>query len=797
MSIRLYIAEKPSMARDLAQVLGAKRKVGIRWEGDGVWVASCIGHLVGIAPPAQHDPQWKSWHPRSLPILPEPIKWVENTKTKAHFKALRALIRDRKVSHVINACDAGREGELIFRTVYRQAEGRAPVSRFWVSSLTPSAIRAGLKNLQPGVDFDPLSAAAYCRAEADWLVGMNATRALTARASDLLSVGRVQTPTLAMIVDRHREIQDFKPEDYWLVEAQIDTREGAEWRARWLRSTQSSPSAERVASRGEAAQEGRRTRGRIDHLPLAEEICARTRGQFGVISRADHRQERTPPPQLYHLTALQQEGNRRYGYTADEVLGYAQSLYEKHKVLSYPRTDSRYLTPDIIPQLPKILKALPSPLDQPAQEILSRGLPSLGGRYVNAKKVGDHHGIIPTSKAPELSRLSVGERRIYELVGRALLAALSPAAIDAIMELEAEIAGGLWHARGRAVVDVGWRAVAPPPLKKSTDMILPYVAVGTAVRVREVDLLAKQTQPPKPFTEATLLGAMERAGSKIEEAELKRVMRGSGLGTPATRASILETLLRRAYLRRSSKTLEPTSSGILLIDAITADALRSPTLTAEWEHSLQQIAEGRLDPERFRQQVRAWVSDLTQALLDGPRIQLASPPSTRKKTKRAPKVSQGSWRSQSALEGSKKSTAAGASSTSSRARLPARLEEVTCPLCKRGEMIRGRRGWGCKRWREGCELVLWFVYDGVEIPEEEALRILHRGQSRLFHERDGQKWRLCLELKAPQRLRWEERGTTSKKSSGRKRSQGSPRGSSRSKKGEGSKPNASRWASKS
>ena len=793
-SITLYIAEKPSMARDIAKVLGARNRDGIKWVGEGVWVSWCIGHLVEIAAPDVHDAKWKSWRPEVLPVLPSSLKWIPKKKTGSHLKQLRGLIRDPRVSRVVNACDAGREGELIFRSVYAQARGAKPVWRFWVSSLTTEAIRKGLNQLRPSADFDPLGAAAYCRAEADWLVGMNATRALTARADGLLSLGRVQTPTLAMVVKRQAEIDDFQPEDYWIIEAELEARNGERWRAHWSRTIPpgEDPSLEKPSAHA----------GKFKRLEDAEEVLRRCRNQVGEVIRAEGKTQRVPPPQLFHLTALQQEANRRFGLTAEQTLKVAQALYEKHKALSYPRTDSRYLTPDVARSLPRILGSLQDPWEAHAQSIISAEVPKLGKRYINAQRVTDHHAIIPTDARVNLTRFDRDERRIYELVVRSLLAALSPPAVDQHMALEVLIAGELWSAQGRAEVSRGWREVASPPLRPPKERTLPYVPVGTPTRIQEAQVDQRQTQPPKPFTDATLLGAMEHAGRQIEESELRAVMRESGLGTPATRANIINTLLHRGYLSRQKKTLIPTEAGKVLIGAVNEPALLVPELTAQWERRLQSIASGDEDPQRFHQEVRSWVDELVGRLLQGSRVHVPDHDKRGRKGKRAKSKraqpnregahstsskstsaqratevpsrrwgqssggaqarqgesssSSSSWRAHAR---SSRSTARGKSTSKksqNQRQSSADLETITgqrCPRCREGAMIRGQRGWGCSRWRQGCAFVLWFEHDGVAIPEPEAARLCVRGKTRLFHQHEGIKYRLLLS--ADQALAWE------------------------------------------
>ena len=752
-SITLYIAEKPSMARDIARVLGAKKRDGIKIVGPNVWVSWCIGHLVEIAQPAQHDPRWKSWQLKQLPILPDALKWVPKQKTKAHFKQLATLIKSRQVTRIVNACDAGREGELIFRAVYQTAGGRKPVSRFWVSSLTTEAIKLGLKQLKPSQDFDPLGSAAYCRAEADWLVGMNATRALTSRATGLLSLGRVQTPTLNMIVRRQHEIDSFVPTKYWILEAQIESQTGAQWLARWSRQTNHNQAQEDDDIKPDQPM----SKAYWFNSPQeAQKIIDKIKGQIGVVSRAEGKEKSIPPPLLFHLTALQQVCNRRFGFTADRTLEIAQSLYETHKIISYPRTDSRYLTPDVAKEIPKILKALSPPWQALTHTLSTR---KLGRRYINAQKVTDHHAIIPTHRSCDPQRLSRAEHQVFDLIVRSLLSALSPAAIDQQAILEVLIAEERFVAKGRVELKAGWRAVAPPSKQPKQNSQLPYVPLGTPARAFDTMILDKQTQPPKLYNDASLLGAMEHAGKKLEDESLRAVMKSGGLGTPATRANIIDTLIRRCYIKRLHKSLHPTEAGKLLVSSVNDLALLEPQMTAEWEKRLQDIAEGNASPNLFIQEIRSWVSQLVSQLPQGPKIMV---PESGKNKKQKAHRSKGKGSTYSASSSASSSTSKWASNRSSRTNndqssqrssKPTKkvfngdLDEIIgkrCPMCKVGEMIQGQRGWGCQRWREGCQFVIWFELDQVIIPKEEAARLCVRRKSRLFHEVDGKKYRLEL-----------------------------------------------------
>ena len=753
--IRLYIAEKPSVGRDLAKVLGANRRVGDHLEGQGVWVAWCIGHLVSVAPPDAHDPRWKRWHNDLLPMLPETLKLQPIRKTSKHFRGLAKLLNDRRVGQVVNACDAGREGELIFRYVYQLARCTKPTLRFWVASLTPQAIRTGLSNLRPGRDYDPLADAARCRAEADWLVGMNGTRGLTGLGGTLLSVGRVQTPTLAIVTEREREIEAFVPTTYWEVTAKLRAENGG-WKARWIGCV------------GAAPPKGSSPQGRLPTAQAAEKVAVAIRGSDGVVSAAEHQRQSTPPPRLHHLTSLQQAANRRFGMTAKRTLQTAQALYEKHKLLTYPRTDSRYLTRDVAAGMGRVVAGVAvGPYAPFCAEIQRDGLPRLSRRFVDNAKVGDHHAIIPTGKAPNLNRLSADEQRVFDLVVRQLLGAHYPPAVYAKTRLEAQVAGHRLEARGRVRIEPGWELVNPPaspkkPNRTEAVVELPPVAVEDAVRAETASVERKETRPPKRYTEASLLGAMENAGRRLDEAELRAAMREGGLGTPATRAATIETLLQRQYLQRRGRHLVPAPAGRALLSALPVEALKNPRLTGEWEARLQKIADGQAQADAFRQDIRDFVCDVVKALKAAPEVAIPGPKrfkgragkrgaqrrgSTRKADRAGPRWAKAATRAMPAAQ--PKGQAARARRGSDKPR---------CPKCRQGDVIRGNRGWGCTRWRQGCRFVVTFQQNGVTVPDDEADRLFRRGQTRLFTRRpsDGRKVRLVLDLDADGNVIWQE-----------------------------------------
>ncbi len=634
-SVLAVVAEKPAVARDIARALGATQR-GEGWiRGNGYVVTWAIGHLVGLAQPHEMKPEWKRWSREQLPLLPREWPLVVSEGTRAQFEVVRQVLQAPEVSAVVCATDAGREGELIFRYIYEAAGCRKPVKRLWVSSLTESAIREGFRRLQQGQAYDALADAAKGRSRADWLVGMNLSRLYTLASGEKLSVGRVQTPTLAMVVERELAIRDFVPEDYLEVVATFSPREpesapGGRYQGTWFRAVE--PKAgPRTA---EAAREARR-------LPAdgveAAEVVARVKTGRATIESLDSETKRMAPPLLYDLTELQRHANRLYGFSAQRTLELAQALYEKHKLLSYPRTSSRHLSTAVAETLPEVVRAIRGPYEP----LLASGTGerSLGRRFVDDAKVTDHHAIIPTPTSPEGVRLSPDEQRLYELVCRRLLAAWHEdhvwsvtTVITAVISLGAEGGGprvDRFHSSGTQVVRAGWKVLdvggVKPPKERAgkgakedaegrepeeEGQELPSgLERGQPQRVEEVEAVKKRTRPPPRLTDATLLTAMETAGRALDEKELAEAMKETGLGTPATRASIIEVLLEREYLRRRGKSLEATEKGIRLIEVVHAD-VKTPAMTGQWEAWLQRIERGRGDLADFLRSIEAYVIEV-------------------------------------------------------------------------------------------------------------------------------------------------------------------------------------------
>ena len=620
------LAEKPSVARDIAAVLGAKRAQDGLLGGNGYVVTWAIGHLVGLAQPHEMDPTWKTWRADLLPMLPQKWPLIVHPDTRKHFARVKAILNDPSVERVVCATDAGREGELIFRYIYRAARCRKPVSRLWISSLTPEAIRRGFKKLEPGTAFDDLAAAAEARSRADWLVGMNLSRAYTLRFdAGVLSVGRVQTPTLAMIVDRELAIRAFVPQAYCEVEATFGNGPGPRsgrakgsgeprgeensyvgtWFDPKAKRGQDEPPAERLPGDGQQA----------------EAIRARCEGKIGEIKSVEGKDKSFPPPLLYDLSELQRHANRLFGLQAKTTLSVAQALYEKHKLITYPRTDSRHLSQDVATTLDQVVNAI-APAYAGAVAPGS-GTQPLSSRFVQDAKVTDHHAIIPTANPSQTKKLSRDEARIYDLICRRLLMAWhddhKTRVTTVITEVSSENAKDLFRSSGTMITQVGWKVLDPPSRKKAEGPMLPGLAAGQRRPVEAIEVLHKETKPPKRFNDATLLTAMETAGKTLDDRELEQAMRERGLGTPATRAAILETLLQRGYVERDGKALLATERGISLINTVD-ERVKSPSMTGTWEYALKRMeaGEGTLDAfmARIEKFVREVVGDVRIAPSD-------------------------------------------------------------------------------------------------------------------------------------------------------------------------------------
>ncbi len=616
------------MARDIAKVLGANTRGDGYLHGNGYVVTWAIGHLASLAQPHEIHPHWKFWRRETLPMLPESWPLVVYEKTKPQFEVVRKILLSPRVGSVICATDAGREGELIFRYIYEAAGCSKPISRLWISSLTPEAIRRGLDTIKPGADYEPLADAARGRSRADWLVGMNLSRAYTLTYGDQLSVGRVQTPTLAMVVERELAVRRFVPEDYMEVSATFrpsDRPQAESYKGTWVRDIADVQKSARLAADGVEAKQ----------------IAARARTGQAAIESVKAETQRMGPPALYDLTELQRHANRLFGFSAQHTLDVAQVLYERHKLISYPRTDSRYLTKDVAATLPRIVQTIWGPYKQ----LLAQGTGErpLGRRYVDDARVSDHHAIIPTVTSPERADLSADERKLYDLVCRRLLTCWHEDHVWSVTTVITAITNGAvvdrYYSSGKAVQQVGWKVLdfqtekqksrGKKPKAGSDDggedeqQALPAgLERGQAQDVLDAEAVRKKTRAPKRFTEATLLTAMETAGKTLDEKELSEAMKESGLGTPATRASIIEVLLKREYIVRNGKNLEATDKGIQLIEVVHPE-VKSPAMTGQWEAYLKRIQRGEAQLEPFMHGIEDYVRDVivkVGGVQAGPRV---------------------------------------------------------------------------------------------------------------------------------------------------------------------------------
>ncbi len=699
--MRLIVAEKPSVGRDLASALGRYRKGKGAFTGDGWTVTWALGHLAELAPPEAYGEEYKKWRLETLPILPERFKVKVNQKTREQFAVVRNLLREPSVTEVVNACDAGREGELIFAYLYGLSGCKKPVLRLWISSLTPEAIRDGFDSLRDGRSMRPLEDAARSRGEADWIVGMNATRAYSVRfgaRGNVLSVGRVQTPTLRLLVDRETEIENFKPEKFWTVHARF-ARDGESYDGMWFKAKLN----------------------RLKEQKAAEEVAAKVRGGTGVVKKAEKKIATEKPPLLYDLTELQRNANAKFGFTAERTLRAAQSLYEGRKLITYPRTSSRYLSRSLVAGLKKRVEscgALPE-LAPFAERLLE--LPKLptNKRIVDDAKVTDHHAIVPTGK--KLSgELPPDEAKVYDLVARRFLAVFFPAARFENTTVVTEVKEETFLSKGRVVLEAGWRSLYPDGVggkKEKEPSVLPPVEVGQEWSVAKVGIKEGETKPPPRYSEAALLGAMETAGKFVDDEELRQAMKDSGLGTPATRAAIIERLIKVGYVEREKKILVPTPKGRALVSLLQKSQLSSPELTASWEERLAKMEQGAERRPDFMADIKSFTTSLVEEVRTMSGEKLASP-------------------------------------SYSRNREPL----GACPKCG-SPVVETKKAYSCSAWRaSGCDFAIWKQISGKRLSESQAKQLLRRGrtnQLKGFRSKAGKPYSAALRLDGDHRVRLE------------------------------------------
>jgi DNA topoisomerase-3 len=659
--VRVCITEKPSVARDIAALIGAPTKRDGYFEGKDVCVTWTYGHLCTLKEPADYTDRWKRWSLGALPMIPDKfgIKLIDQESIKRQFAVIKHLVST--ADEVVNCGDAGQEGELIQRWVMQKAGVKCPVYRLWISSLTDESIREGFKSLKPQADFDNLYFAGLSRAVGDWILGLNATRLYSLKYSPgggVLSIGRVQTPTLALIVKRHKEITEFVPEDYWELKTL--------YRDTTFNSSEGKYKTEESANAAMQAISGQ---------PLE-------------ITDVKQKSGREAPPRLFDLTSLQVECNKRWGWTADETLRLIQTLYEK-KVTTYPRVDTTYLSEDIYPKVPDILKRM-TPYANLTAPVLAAKIPKSKKVFDNAK-VTDHHAIIPTGEAP--STLVGDERKMYHLIALRFIAAFYPDCLFDTTTVEATVGKVGFKTSGKVITSPGWRTVLAPSQEDSKnadeEATLPVFTVGESGS-HEPSLLKKATQPPKPYTEGSLLRAMESAGKLVEDEILREAMKENGIGRPSTRAAIIETLFKRHYLRRERKNILPTQAGIDLIATINENLLKSAELTGIWENKLRRIERGDFSAGDFIDELKKMIGSIViNVLSDNSSARIEVIRDEDKKSGNAT---------------AKKPDAA------KKPRKPAikSLEMIECPLCGKGHLLKGKTAYGCSQFKEGCALRLNF-----------------------------------------------------------------------------------------
>ena len=708
----LVIAEKPSVGKDLARVLpgpfkkqtGAGDKTERALEGPEHIISWAVGHLVQLADPEAYDEKFKKWRMADLPIVPKKFQLVvRDERSQKQMTVVRQLLKRDDVDEVVNACDAGREGELIFAYLFEQAKAKKPVKRLWLSSMTNDAMREALGKLRDGDEFASLEQAARSRSEADWIVGMNATRAATIRLRSsfdgAVSLGRVQTPTLAIITRREEEIRAFVPEPYWLVDARFEAS-------------------------GQRAYAGRFHAGAQPRIASAEEadaIVAAVLGGTGTITKLEKRKRTEIAPLLYDLTSLQREANTRYGFSARRTLGAAQRCYEEHKALTYPRTASRYLTSDIVGELKEIAGKVGERAEYGAAARYVQGLDILPlKRIVDDEKVGDHHAIIPTNASHDLEKMNDDDRRIYDMVTRRFLAAFHPEAQFENTRIETTVAEHIFRTRGRVLTVPGWRGVygelpegeqSAAEEDEGANQTLPKLEQGESADVREVAAEEKATKPPRRYSDASLLGAMETAGKLVDDDEAREAMKEAGIGTPATRAAIIERLIDVGYIERDGRSLVATEKGLNVIRLLGDHPLTSPALTGDWEARLGKIETGEDTRKHFMSDIAEFAGS-TVGELDA-----------KLKDVRIPRANLG-----------------------------------PCPVCGH-DITENRKGYSCwSREDPGCGFVIWKGKAGKQLPPAIARELITAGRTERpvtgFKGRSGRSFRSRLALQQNEEGRW-------------------------------------------
>lgn len=676
------ITEKPSVARDIARLLGANDRHEGYFQGGNYQITWTYGHLCTLKEPADYTPQWKRWSLGQLPMIPPRfgIKVIPDGYIEKQFRVIESLVKT--ADEVINCGDAGQEGELIQRWVMQKAGVKCPVKRLWISSLTDESIREGFASLKPEADFNSLYYAGLSRAIGDWVLGMNATRLYSLKyssAGNVLSVGRVQTPTLALIVNRHREIENFVPEDFWEIKT---IYRGATFNS---------------------------TRGRFSNQDEAKEIVESIKSDPLTITDLTKKQGKEAPLRLFDLTSLQVECNKKWGWTADQTLRLIQSLYEK-KVTTYPRVDTTYISTDIYPKISETLRKM-TPYAPLTASLLDKPIIKPKRIFDNAK-VTDHHAIIPTGVAP--NSLVGDERKLYHLIALRFIAAFYPDCVFLQTTVNAKVANVDFKASGKVIIEQGWRSVYQSQADKAeadknnetgegdaeeTENILPDFSIGES-GPHKPSIVKKTTQPPKLYTEGTLLRAMESAGKTVDDETLREALKENGIGRPSTRSAIIETLFKRRYIKRQRKSIDCTEAGMQLIDTINQEILKSASLTGIWENRLRLIERGQYTAEEFIGQLKLMITEIVKDVLaDNSQRQIIvdqQKQSSEKKTRT--NTSKETKKSSTKADGEKKRKAPTVKS----------LDAIICPACGQGHIVKGRTAYGCSRYKDGCKMLLPF-----------------------------------------------------------------------------------------
>jgi DNA topoisomerase-3 len=747
--VKLVITEKPSVARDIARVLNVTHKKEGVIEGNGWVITWALGHLIEFVQPDEYGDAFKEWRMDQLPILPNPFKTKPIERTLAQYQTVISQLRRSDITSVVCATDAGREGELIFRLIYEAAQCEYPIQRLWISSQTDAAIREGFGQLKDGSNYRALYDSARCRAEADWMVGINATRAYSikfSRGRGVMSVGRVQTPVLKMIVERYREHHQFKSEPFYELFLELKHTSG-NFQVKWFSSD-----TDRLTDKSQATA-------------LSDALKKETQAQIKSLHQKKITEKQ---PLLYDLTELQKDANKQFKFSADQTLKLMQELYERFKILSYPRTSSRYLSSDIAPKCPELLAKISGLTEfESTFQLIKDNNYTIAKRMIDDKKVTDHHAIIPTDKSPNLGELTGDHKRIYLMVIRRFLMAFLPECEKSHTEIVASAANETFKVTGTVILADGWRRLSTEEKK---DDVLPSVSKDECLPIETVILKKGQTKAPALYNEASILGAMETAGKKVDDDELRQAMKDCGLGTPATRAQILEKLISVRYIERVKNRLLPTAKGEYLIDCMLSESLTSPELTGEWEKALNNMAKSKEDRGEYMKKIKMFTKDVIKKVAENTSYTIGA---DQKIYGTCPKCSVGKiietpkayscteWKStqcsfaiwkemaqkkitatmvKSLLKSGETAVIKGFKNkqgkpfeaalclTEGEVKFNFKKESLgACPLCEKGQVVETLKSFSCDQWQAlGCKFVIWKMIASREISKSDAITLIEK-----------------------------------------------------------------------